>query len=80
MRWDIRNPEKRFGDRFVLVAGHTAPVVYATLTALGDCMRTMHERTGDKKYYIDPGRIILWEDLMVFRRNKGLPGHAEQGG
>ena len=22
MRWDIRHPEKRFGDRFVLVAGH----------------------------------------------------------
>ena len=21
MRWDIRHPEKRFGDRFVLVAG-----------------------------------------------------------
>jgi len=29
MRWDIRNPEKAFGDRFVLVAGHTAPLVYA---------------------------------------------------
>jgi transketolase len=25
MRWDIRNPEKRFGDKFVLVAGHTIP-------------------------------------------------------
>ncbi len=25
MRWDPRRPEKRFGDRFVLVAGHTAP-------------------------------------------------------
>ena len=31
MRWDIRHPEKRFGDRFVLVAGHCAPLVYATL-------------------------------------------------
>jgi hypothetical protein len=25
MRWDIRQPEKRFGDRFVLAAGHTIP-------------------------------------------------------
>ena len=23
MRWDIRRPEHRFGDRFILVAGHT---------------------------------------------------------
>ena len=33
MRWDIREPGKRFGDRFVLVAGHTNPVVYATFAA-----------------------------------------------
>ena len=26
MRWDIRHPEKRFGDRFVLVGGHTVPL------------------------------------------------------
>ena len=29
MKWDIRNPGATFGDRFVLVAGHTNPVVYA---------------------------------------------------
>ena len=23
MRWDIRHPENRFGDRFILGAGHT---------------------------------------------------------
>ena len=80
MRWDIRHPEKRFADRFVLVAGHTAPVVYTTLCALGDCMRTMYERTGDAKYRIDPERIVLWEDLLMFRRNGGLAGHAEMEG
>jgi transketolase len=31
MRWDIRHPEKRFGDRFVLAAGHTVPLIYCTL-------------------------------------------------
>jgi len=30
MRWDIRHPEKRYGDRFVLAGGHTNPLVYAT--------------------------------------------------
>ena len=28
MRWDIRHPEKRYGDRFRLGAGHTNPLVY----------------------------------------------------
>jgi len=34
MKWDIRNPGKRFSDRFILSAGHTNPVVYATLAVL----------------------------------------------
>ena len=28
MRWDIRRPWLPFGDRFVLAAGHTVPLVY----------------------------------------------------
>ncbi|NNF07442.1 MAG: transketolase, partial [Candidatus Eisenbacteria bacterium] len=80
MRWDIRSPEKRFGDRFVLVAGHTAPVIYTTLAALGDVMRTMHEKTGDDRFKIAPHRIVLWEDLLQFRRRGGLAGHAEMEG
>ena len=36
MRWDIRHPEKRFGDRFVLAAGHTVPLIYATLGTLNN--------------------------------------------
>jgi len=27
MHWDIRHPEKRFGDRFVLSGGHTIPLI-----------------------------------------------------
>ena len=30
MRWDIRHPEKRFGDRFILSAGHTVPLCVNT--------------------------------------------------
>ena len=39
MRWDIRNPEKRFGDRFVLGAGHTIPLIYCTLAVLNEALR-----------------------------------------
>ena len=39
MRWDIRDPTKRFSDRFVLVAGHDNPMVYATLAVLNESLR-----------------------------------------
>ena len=80
MRWDIRHPEKRFGDRFVLVAGHVTPLLYATLAVMAEAMRCQYERTGDAAYRLDPRRIVLWEDLLMFRRNRGLPGHAEMEG
>jgi transketolase len=79
MRWDIRHPEKRFGDRFVLVAGHTAPLVYATLSVFNEALRVMHEKTGDDKYLVGGGseRMLTWEDLLGFRNMGGLPGHVE---
>ena len=82
MRWDIRHPEKRFGDRFVLVAGHTAPLVYATLAVFNEAMKVMYEKTGDEKYAIGGGRerTLLWEDLMGLRNMGGLPGHVEMAG
>ncbi len=82
MRWDIRRPEKRFGDRFVLVAGHCTPLLYATLAVLNESLRAMHERTGEARYRIPgaPERALFWEDLLRFRRNGGLPGHAEMEG
>ena len=80
MRWDIRHPEKRFGDRFALVAGHTVPLIYATLPVLAEPFRLRYERTKDKKYFIPEDRMVWWEDLQRFRRNKGLPGHAEMEG
>lgn len=80
MRWDIRHPEKRFSDRFVLSAGHTAPLIYSFLCVMGDAMRTRHERTGDHCFRIEPDRVVLWEDIVTFRRRGGLPGHAEMAG
>jgi transketolase len=79
MRWDIRHPEKRFGDRFILVAGHTAPLVYATLSTFNEALRLMHEKTGDDKYLVNGGaeRMLTWEDLLEFRNVGGLPGHVE---
>ncbi|MBN1295489.1 transketolase [bacterium] len=80
MRWDIRQPEKRFGDRFILSAGHTAPLIYSFLCVYGDAMRTRYARTSDNRFRIDPARIVLWEDIVRFRRRGGLPGHAEMAG
>jgi transketolase len=82
MRWDIRNPEKRFGDRFILGAGHTIPLFYCTLTALNEALRMKFAQTGDEKYRIPHGaeRVLLWEDLLTFRRSGGLSGHAEMEG
>ena len=31
MRWDLRRPWLPFGDRFVLAAGHTVPLIYTVL-------------------------------------------------
>ncbi len=82
MRWDIRHPEKPFGDRFVLVAGHTVPLVYATLAVFNEALRRKHAKTGDPRYLVPDAahKMLTWEDLMKLRRNKGLPGHAEMEG
>lgn len=80
MRWDIRHPEKRFGDRFILIAGHTVPLIYCTFTLLDEAMRTKYRQTGDARYYVPHDRSALWEDLLTFRHNGGLSGHAEMEG
>jgi transketolase len=82
MRWDISRPWRRFADRFVLSAGHTVPLVYATLAVLNEGLRARHEATGDAAFaFPDEGRWALtWEDLLTFRHRGGLPGHAEMAG
>jgi transketolase len=82
MRWDVLRPWRRFGDRFVLSAGHTVPLVYATLAVLNEAVRARHERTGAAEFaFPDDGRWALtWESLLGLRRRGGLPGHAEMEG
>jgi len=82
MRWDIRDPTKRFADRFVLVAGHDNPMVYATLAVLNESLRIKFAQTQDSKYLVKNGEEfqLVWEDLLTLRQNKGLPGHAEMEG
>jgi transketolase len=82
MRWDIRHPEKRFGDRFILGAGHTVPLIYAVFSVLNEALRVKFEQTGDERYAIpNPQKHALyWEDLLGFRRRGGLSGHAEMAG
>ncbi|HKI84800.1 MAG TPA: transketolase [Candidatus Krumholzibacteria bacterium] len=79
MRWDIRRPEHPFADRFILVAGHCAPLVYATLPIYHEALREMYKRTGDARYQVKDARerALYWEDLMGFRHHGGLAGHAE---
>ena len=82
MKWDIRDSGKRFADRYVLVAGHTNPVVYATLAVFNEALRIRYQQTGDKKYehFLGEKFQLVWEDLLTLRRNGGLPGHAEMEG
>jgi transketolase len=81
MRWDIRHPEKRFADRFVLGAGHTVPMVYATLAVLNEALRLKYEQTKDDRYKPgNPDFTLHWEDLVGFRLRDQLSGHAEASG
>ena len=82
MRWDIRDAGKIFSDRYVLVAGHTNPVVYATLAVLNEALRIKYDQTKDSKYLHFKGEEfqLTWEDLLTLRNKGGLPGHAEMEG
>lgn len=80
MHYDIRKPEFRFNDRLILSAGHTIPIIYSTLAVIGDAFDKMFDLTKDKKYFIEKEKLVRSEDLLTFRYNKGLPGHAESSG
>src|SRR5919204_398909 len=82
MRWDLLRPWATFGDRFVLSAGHTVPLIYATLAVLNEAIRARHEAERDPAFAFPfDGRYALtWEDLLLLRRHGGLPGHAEFAG
>jgi len=81
MRWDIRNPQKRFADKFILSAGHTVPGMYALLAVLNESLRRKYAETNDERYKLPTAdRVLTWEDLLTLRNRGGLPGHAEMAG
>jgi transketolase len=82
MRWDVLRPWRRFGDRFVLSAGHTVPLVYATLAVLNEAIRARHDRSGEPQFSFPSNGdyALTWEWLLRLRRHGGLPGHAEMEG
>ncbi|MEZ5980148.1 MAG: transketolase [Planctomycetota bacterium] len=82
MRFDIRNPQAAFGDRFVLVAGHCNPAIYALLAVYNEAMRRRHAATGDERFRLhhEDEWGLYPEHLLDLRHNGGLPGHAEMEG
>ncbi|MFT7487210.1 MAG: transketolase, partial [Candidatus Paceibacteria bacterium] len=76
------HPEKAFGDRFVLVAGHSCPVVFAMLAVYNEAMRIRFQKTGDTRFDFPRAseRAVYPEDLLFLRHNGKLPGHAEMDG
>ena len=81
MRWDIRNPQKRYADKFILSAGHTVPGIYALLAVLNESLRRKYAQTGEERYNPGPAeQVLTWEDLLTLRNIGGLPGHAEMAG
>jgi len=82
MRWDIRQPARRFADRFVLGAGHVIPLIYCTLAVINEAMLLKFKQTGDPKYALQtsPENTMHWQDLLTFRHRGGLSGHAEMEG
>jgi len=81
MRFDLLRPWRAYADRFVLSAGHTVPLVYATLATLNQ-IAAERAAAGEKRYaFPDGGRWALtYGDLVDLRRRGGLPGHAEMAG
>jgi transketolase len=82
MRHDLLKPWRPFGDRFILSAGHTVPLIYATLATLNEAMRVRYDHTKDERFAFpfDGKFALTWEDLLGLRRHGGLPGHAEMAG
>jgi transketolase len=81
MRFDLLRPWKPYGDRFVLSAGHTVPLIYATLATLNE-IAAARAAAGESRFaFPDGGRWALrYDDLLRLRRRGGLPGHAEMEG
>ena len=54
------------------MAGHSNPVVYATLAEMNEALRIKFRETGDLKYQNRNNFRLFWEDLLMLRQNGGL--------
>ncbi len=81
MRWDLRRPWLRFADRFVLSAGHTVPLVYATLAVLNEGLRARYERSGLERFaFPDDGRFALTWEMLPEAPPPRRPARARRDG
>src|SRR5262245_4135990 len=81
MRFDLLKPWRPYGDRFVLSAGHTVPLIHATLARLNQIAKERAEAGEARLAFPDGGRWALtYPELAKLRRRGGLPGHAEMEG
>src|SRR4249919_1204776 len=64
MRFDLLRPWRRYGDRFVLSAGHTVPLIYATLATLNQ-IAAERAGNGEARFaFPDGGRwAVTYGDL-----------------
>jgi len=58
------------------------PVIYSMLAVYNTALQAKYARTKDPRYLVPMAeeRQLVWRDLLGFRRNKGLAGHAEMEG
>ena len=71
LRYDYRRPKHPYGDRFMMAAGHSVPTCYALWMILGQALARRLEKTGDRRYYVDPHTAMLPIDALGFRRGAG---------
>src|SRR5450759_4482865 len=57
-------------------------LVYSMLAVYNTALQAKYARTQDPRYLVPNAeeRQLVWRDLLGFRRNKGLAGHAEMEG
>src|ERR1019366_7082525 len=71
LRYDYRRPKHPYGDKFMMAAGHSVPTCYALWMILGQALARRFEKTGDRRYYVDPLTAMLPIDALGFRRGAG---------
>src|SRR5204862_2770267 len=67
----LRRPKHPYCDKFMLAGGHNIPTGYALWMIMYQALARKYEKTGDKRYFVDPKVAILPIDALGFRRGAG---------